>query len=293
MVRNALDKHHLTLGLSPAMAFSKVWVGMAGYDRPLLKPMIERALSEFFGMSLDGGLKISSDIDLLPAALPHEPHITSAIVLVVGTGSVAMSYRRRGREFHRIGRAGGWGRLLGDDGSGYAIGREGIRKTLRDCDLHNLRKSMGIESAPFKQLSQAILDHFQSMYPTCTPDTLLSHLLVPDPAEDIGGRSDASRTRTIASAASAVFAVANKDAEARQVVESGASSVAELVQMLVEEQGIIVTECALVLGGGLMGNCMYRETVCSIIQRHCSGFNQVRFIAQPAIAVSKALVERM
>ncbi|KAK7214390.1 hypothetical protein V2G26_002393 [Clonostachys chloroleuca] len=289
VVHNALRKHPSTRGQSPAAAFTKVWVGLAGYDRPTLQPIINDALSQLFGLSLNGGLRVSSDIDLLPACLMSEPDIISAIVLVVGTGSVAMSYTRKGKEFERVGRSGGWGRLLGDEGSGYAIGREGIRRALKDCDAHALRKSTADELANFSPLSREVLDYFQRQNADCTPETLLSHILIRSTLGNTGEYDDASRTKTIASATSAVFAAVEKDIEAKQIVESGASSVAELVQMLVKEQTINVGQCALVLGGGLMGNIMYRDAVRGIIQEQCGKFNQVKLINEPAVSAAKSL----
>ncbi|CAG9989193.1 unnamed protein product [Clonostachys byssicola] len=291
VVHDVLRKHPSTRGQPPAAAFTKVWVGLAGYDRPTLQPIINGALSQFFGLSLNGGLRVSSDIDLLPACLMSEPDIISAIVLVVGTGSVAMSYTRKGRDFQRVGRVGGWGRLLGDDGSGYAIGREGIRRTLKDCDAHALRKSTADELACFSPLSREVLEHFHSRNSDCTSGSLLSHILVRSSMGNIGEDDDASRTKTIASAASAVFAAVEKDAEAKQIVESGASSVAELVRMLVKEQAINVGQCALVLGGGLMGNNMYRDSVRGIVQEHCGKFNRVKYTSDPAVSAAKSLLD--
>lgn len=47
----------------------------------------------------------------------------SGLVLIAGTGSVIFGRTRGGATL----RAGGWGHLLGDAGSGYAIGRAGLR----------------------------------------------------------------------------------------------------------------------------------------------------------------------
>lgn len=49
------------------------------------------------------------------------------VLVVAGTGSIALARDRRGRRR----RAGGWGQLVGDDGSGFWIGRE----ALRDAEL--------------------------------------------------------------------------------------------------------------------------------------------------------------
>ena len=261
---------------------------MAGYDRESLRPVIDAALSDLFKLSVNEGLRVTTDIDLLPAALSSKHNFSAAIVLVVGTGSIAMSYKRNGHEFHRTARVGGWGRILGDDGSGYATGREGIRKTLRHCDLHRLRKSVGAEGSPFPPLARAVLDHFQGVYPDCDAENLLSMLLVPPGAHEDG---DTVRTKNIAGAASVVLSMAVKDAEARQIIEEGAASVAELVEMLVMELGMEAGKCALVLGGGLMGDFMYKKAVLGRVQHHCGGFGHVEFVGQPSIAGVKHLLD--
>lgn len=291
VVSDAIDKHPATHGQPVStIVLSKIWVGMAGYDRQSLKPLINSAISKLFRVSSEEGLRISSDIDLLPAALASNADITSVIVLVVGTGSVAMNYRRGGQDFRRTGRVGGWGRLLGDDGSGYAIGREGIRTTLRHCDLHNLKKSAGADPAPFEPLPQAILEHFQQKAPDCTPETLLDHLLFPDSTGLSAESNDTARTKSIASAASVVLSMASRNQEAQLIMQAGASSVAQLVRMLVEGQNVDVDHCALILGGGLMGNSVYKETVCDILREECGEFGQVRVIDQPVISGAEYLL---
>ncbi len=52
------------------------------------------------------------------------------LIAISGTGSIVLGRDERGREA----RAGGWGSLLGDEGSGYAIGLEALRAILRAED---------------------------------------------------------------------------------------------------------------------------------------------------------------
>ena len=292
MVSDVLQKHPVTRGQSiSTVAFSKVWVGMAGYSRLSLMPLVNDALSKMFRMSLNGGLRISSDIDILPATVAPNTDISSVIVLVVGTGSVAMAYERSGHDFVRTGRAGGWGRLLGDDGSGYAIGREAIRATLRQCDMHNLKKAARVGPELFEPLPQAVLEHFQGLDPDCTPESFLDCILFPGSSRQSGESNDTARTKAVASAASIVLSMAPSNIEAERILKSGASSVAELVHMLVEGQNIDLAHCALVLGGGLMGSHMYRETVCGILQEKRGEFRQVRLIDQPVISGAEYLLQ--
>ncbi len=59
------------------------------------------------------------------ATLAHELRDRPGMIIVAGTGSCAIAKNAKGR----IRRAGGWGSLLGDEGSGYAMGLS----ALRDC----------------------------------------------------------------------------------------------------------------------------------------------------------------
>jgi N-acetylmuramic acid 6-phosphate etherase len=265
---------------------------MAGYDRQSLKPLINKALSELFKLPLDGGLTVSSDIDILPAALTSKPDVQNAIVLIAGTGAIAQSYAKQGNHFQRRARAGGWGRLLGDDGSGYAIGRSAIRKTLRMCDLHRMRKSGGADGVSLTPLTQAVLDHFQSQDPNCNPATLLDTLVLPNVATHGEQNSDLAVTKSIASAAEVVFSMAKQDAEAAKIVDDAAASVADLVAMLVEGQGIDLSKSALVLGGGLMASPMYRAEVLSRIEKKCGKVAHVESVEAPATVGAQSLLDR-
>lgn len=52
------------------------------------------------------------------------------VVIIAGTGSIAYGRNARGE----AARAGGWGYVLGDEGSGYWIGRHALRAVVREAD---------------------------------------------------------------------------------------------------------------------------------------------------------------
>ncbi|TLM86910.1 N-acetylglucosamine kinase [Pseudarthrobacter sp. NamE5] len=54
-------------------------------------------------------------------------HASTGVAVIAGTGSAAWGRNADGGEA----RAGGWGYLLGDEGSGYWLGREAVRHSLR------------------------------------------------------------------------------------------------------------------------------------------------------------------
>lgn len=64
----------------------------------------------------------------------------TGIIAIAGTGSIVLGKDENGAIY----RAGGWGRIVGDEGSGYAIGREAFRAAARVLD-GRLKKSLVFE----------------------------------------------------------------------------------------------------------------------------------------------------
>jgi glucosamine kinase len=101
-----------------------LWVGLAGAGRETARAGVEQVLA---GLDLAEHLRVGTDLDAsFEDAFADRP----GILVVSGTGSVALGRSERGR----VARVGGWGSLLGDEGSGYAVGLEGLKRVLRDVD---------------------------------------------------------------------------------------------------------------------------------------------------------------
>lgn len=60
------------------------------------------------------------------------------VILIAGTGSIAFGQTAAGEVL----RCGGWGYLLGDEGSGFAIGRDGLAAALHDFDGRGPRTAL-------------------------------------------------------------------------------------------------------------------------------------------------------
>jgi len=91
-------------------------------DRQRLRQLARRAWGDipvFVGNDLDSGLA---------AAFGNKP----GILVISGTGSVVVGRNEAGQ----VARAGGWGHLLGDHGSGYWIALTGLRAAVRQYDRH-------------------------------------------------------------------------------------------------------------------------------------------------------------
>ncbi|MBP2645780.1 MAG: gspK [Firmicutes bacterium] len=95
--------------------------GLAGVDRPADR---EKILTVFQGLRLECTIVLENDARI---ALAAGVGTQAGIVLIAGTGSIAYGINEEGEQV----RAGGWGHILGDEGSGYAIGRLALARSLK------------------------------------------------------------------------------------------------------------------------------------------------------------------
>ncbi|TCP59233.1 BadF/BadG/BcrA/BcrD ATPase family protein [Tumebacillus sp. BK434] len=75
------------------------------------------------------GAFVGVENDTLPALVGGSGE-TEGIVLIGGTGSIAFGINDRGEKC----RVGGWGYLIGDEGSGYNIGKDAYSAVLKSFD---------------------------------------------------------------------------------------------------------------------------------------------------------------
>lgn len=109
-----------------------LYVGAAGAGREPEREELRKALR---GENLATTVVVSTDIEIaLSAAFDQGP----GIVVSAGTGSVAVGRDRTGKQ-HRIG---GYGWQMGDEGSGYAIGRAALGAVSRAADGRSPRTAL-------------------------------------------------------------------------------------------------------------------------------------------------------
>jgi N-acetylglucosamine kinase-like BadF-type ATPase len=117
-----------------------VCLGIAGVDRPD-DARVVRGIMRRIGYKARV-LVVNDALVALEAGAPGRP----GVVVIAGTGSIA--YGRNDR--NQAARAGGWGYVLGDEGSGYWIGRAALRAVLREADRRG----------PATQLTERLLDYY-------------------------------------------------------------------------------------------------------------------------------------
>ena len=184
-----------------------------------------------------GGVDTAADADRLRALIaPHAPgavidviHDTrlilaaggarAGIAVIAGTGSVAWGVTGEGRQA----RSGGWGYLLGDEGSGYWVAREAVRRALHRHDL-----GLGPDA-----LDAAVL----ALNGVCTPTELIGLF-----------HSAAGRTYWAAQSRAVFDAARDGHDDAADILDRAAT---DLTRLVLDVASVIGVPGPVVLGGGL------------------------------------------
>ena len=277
--------------------FESVWVGLAGYDRPEVKFRINSVLSDVFKIPSIESFKVTDDIHAMANAIGNKTSVNSAIVLIAGTGSVAMSYQQlNGGDFVRRARCGGWGHLLGDDGGGFDIGRQGIRVTLSAAD--ELKAGMRKTSLSSDPLPQLIFEHFNlpSLPETNNPGPEYNHDLLSTILMNSNNPHD--QKSTIANVAKVVLSASSTSPSAQKIIASGTASLARTLRQLIpasptsSPNDFDPSNATLVLGGSLLSRSkIYRDAL--LAELGDLKFKHVEIVEKPANAGARFLHQKM
>jgi len=203
------------LGRDRAIRPAAICCGMAGVDRPEDTAVIRGILTRI-GQKADL-LIVNDALIALEAGAPGQ----AGVVIVAGTGSIAYGRDDAGR----AARAGGWGHVLGDEGSGYWLGRQALQSVVRSADGRG----------PATKLTARVLAH----YGVSRAQDLVHHIYY-------GG----SRPSAIAALGAVVQAAAEEgDGIARQIIETGALELAAAAVSVATR--LALDACPVVLSGGM------------------------------------------
>ena len=192
--------------------------GMAGLDRPedehILAGMAQSVLPK---------LTVELVHDTRNALVAGTDGKLFGVVIIAGTGSSTVGYAPDGR----TARAGGWGHLLGDEGSGYDLARRGLNAATR------ARDGRGPETVLVERLPAAV--------GLTALEALADRLYLEDWSAP-----------QIASLAPAVLAAAEAgDAVAAQIVDLGADELALAAKTVIGALGMGKQAFDVVLSGGI------------------------------------------
>lgn len=121
----AIHEACVQAGVSPQQ-IARTCAGVAGAADDGVASRVQRVLIEIVG----GAIEVIGDMEI---ALESAFGGAAGVIMIAGTGAIAFGRNDRGESA----RAGGWGRLISDEGSGHWIGAQAIGAALREHDGGN------------------------------------------------------------------------------------------------------------------------------------------------------------
>ncbi len=238
-----------------------VFAGLAGVDRLSDAAIIRQALGETEFYS-NATWEVVNDAELVLYGLKQ----SVGLGLIAGTGSIAIGRNNQGKK----GRAGGWGHILGDEGSGYEVGRAALQAAVQAAD----------KRGPATQLLPRILAQWQLPQAESLIEAIYS--------------TSEARNQKIAQLASLVFELArNGDIVAAQIAKKAAADLAAAVWAVYSQLDFDEPFPPLGLGGGLLLNTpAVKAGVLSQLQKLGYQPGQVVEVGDPALAAALACLQQ-
>ncbi len=201
----------------PRTTVAAACFGLAGAGRPDEQQQIAAWAKQ---QRIAERIRVCGDAEpILAAASPENV----GIVLIAGTGSLAWGRNQAGA----TARCGGWGYLLGDEGSGYAIALAGLHAAMRAADGRGPQTDL-LAAFMHKLLAKG-------------PDELISRIYSPDMTRE-----------KLAELAGIVFDYRSTDEVAETIVAAGARELAELVAAVRAQLRLPPRGFPLVMCGGVL-----------------------------------------
>jgi N-acetylmuramic acid 6-phosphate etherase len=231
------------------VSVGSICLGLAGADRPQEKALIrewvaQRHVADWCDTTNDGAL-------LLAAGTPD----LWGVAAVAGTGSIAVARAADGR----VARSGGWGYLLGDEGSGYAIAMAGLNAACKSADGR--------------------------LEPTGLLPRLLTEMNLKQPQELIPAvyRGGWDRSAIAGLAPVVISAAAEGDATADHIVRNQARQLAQTIVAAARLLSLPSRGLPLALSGGaLVGSAYYSSAVLDALRELGVEPDPVTTVADPA-----------
>lgn len=223
MIHSLLEKILLLANAEPHQ-ITGVFVSTAGGDRKEDQERWKQWILEY-GLNPDQ-LEVANDA---VGALTAGTKSKNGIVLIAGTGSIAYSVRETNVKPIRVG---GWGYLLGDEGSGYDIGNQALRMIIRAYDGRDYEK---------EKLTQHILDQLGLV----SPKQLITYIY-----------ENQYPRKLIASVAKHVISLAEQgEPNAKAIIQQAIEQLVELVLSILR---IDKDSNSLVISGGLFHSTYFK-----------------------------------
>ena len=233
----------------PPVPLAAVGLGLAGVDRPEDRILFEGWAADRFG---GAPVIIANDAELVLAAGTPDRW---GVAVISGTGSIVFGCSPTGE----LARAGGWGHILGDEGSGYAIGTAALRAIMCAFDGRG----------PATVLTEAVLAHWSLVGPA----DLVGRVY----REDAGTAEIAGIARLVDAAAAA------GDRVAVGVLREAGRDLALTAVAVVQRLGLPApTPCA-IAGGVIVNGTWARAAFLAAADESGLRFDPITPVTEPAL----------
>lgn len=233
-IQQAVERASQMAQLSP-QHFAGAFLGIAGVVSPS-DMRIVRTMAHSLALSAPEHIGVDHDCRV---ALAGGLAGGDGIVLIVGTGSSCFGVNALGESW----RAGGWGHLIADEGSGYWLGLQAMRAAVADFD------GRGARTALTRMVMEALA--------ITEMNDIMHRIYVPE----------ASKSEIAALAPLVIDAAAQGDAVASALLDSAAQELAACVRAVAVRLGFMDVPFDLVAVGGLVQNskALYRRIVDNVM----------------------------
>lgn len=230
-----------------AQSIEAMFLGLAGVVSETDKSRIYEAINK---ISLSKNIRVDIDHDIR-IALAGGLAGNEGIALIAGTGSSCYGRRKDGKTWM----SGGWGHLLDDYGSGYAIGLNALKAVIHSYDGRSEKTRL---TAPLmKKLKvNSIPEIMKTVY-----------------YEGINNSGHPMTKEEIASLAPVVFKEAEQnDAVSISILKNGAFELVEMVKAVIKSLDFQADQVLISYTGGILLNyAYYRNLVSNKLARALPG----------------------
>jgi len=242
-LQDAFEQAGLPFGVPKAIC-----LGLAGVDRPVDRALIQDWIKE----TLPGtAATILNDAALIPAAGTPDGW---GVGLICGTGAIAYGRSPDGA----TARADGWGNIMGDSGSGYALGRAALRAVMAAFD------GRGAQTV----LSSLLLAHWDLSSATDLVQRIYVSRASPDEIASLAALVDQAATAD--------------DSVAKDLVRDAGKELANTIAAVIERLNLPSPTPAALAGGVLVHGVHTREALQSAAAARGLELDPVQIVARPA-----------
>lgn len=229
-----------------------ICIGMSGVDRPNDRAQVQQWLDDLLP-----GIPAQIVNDAVIALASGTAGELFGVVIISGTGMISLGFNRSGERV----RAGGWGALLGDGGSGYALGAAVLRAATWAADGR----------APETALLPAVLEFLHLDH----PDQLVRWAY-----------DDIAWARFAQLAPLAARFADQGDPAALAIVEQGAADLAIAVETVARRLRLADTEFPLVTAGNNLRPSRLLDTLKQRLQPRLPLVRFVQPVAEPVVGAA-------